>query len=71
MQNSDGTTHLMAACRQGDFPIIEYLMQHGALINSKDKNGCTAIMHLADCHAESSIKLELAQQLIRKIRRRY
>lgn len=41
---ADVTADLLAAAAKGDVPRIQYLLQHGADIESADKNGRTALM---------------------------
>jgi hypothetical protein len=44
---ADATADLLAAAAKGDVTRIQYLLQHGADIESADKNGRTALMMAA------------------------
>jgi Ankyrin repeats (many copies) len=44
LSGADLTADLLAAAAKGDVPRIQYLLQHGANIESADKNGRTALM---------------------------
>lgn len=44
----DNTTAIIWACWGGEEEIVKYLIEKGANINYKDKNGNTALMHAAN-----------------------
>lgn len=43
MQASDGTTALIAAIMQGNYQVVEYLLEHGADPNLENKRGWTPL----------------------------
>ena len=42
--NNRNENALLIACKNGDFVLVNHLQEHGADIEQRDINGCTAVM---------------------------
>ncbi|KAH9097784.1 hypothetical protein Ae201684P_001259 [Aphanomyces euteiches] len=52
----DGDLPLLVAAKKNQIAIVEYLLQMGALVDSVDENGWTALQEAALCGAEDIVR---------------
>ena len=57
MANSDNYTPLMYSCLESNKDITKLLLDYGAKVNAKNKNGDTALSIAAECDNVDTLKL--------------
>ncbi|CAK4662212.1 unnamed protein product [Aphanomyces euteiches] len=66
----DGDLPLLVAAKKNQIAIVEYLLQMGALVDSVDENGWTALQEAALCGAEDIVRTLLKWGADKSIRNR-
>ncbi|KAK3093431.1 hypothetical protein FSP39_015649 [Pinctada imbricata] len=57
LPNQDGRTALHVACREGHYPVVQYLLHNGVSVHAKDHQGLTPLMDAINGKHENVITL--------------